>query len=109
MLIESYNNIPHRSIKNICPNNVNEQNIGELLVHMLSKENPKIEKYEFKVWDIVRISKVKRTFSKASKETFADELKLYTIQDLNGEPVIGSFYAKELQLAEPNAKDESTH
>ena len=59
---------------------------------------------------------MKRLFTKASKETFTDELfvitnvsdskpKLYTLRDLSGEQIIGKFYSKEIQLAEPGAID----
>ena len=68
-----------------------------------NKRNPK-----FKVGDHVRISKYKNIFAKGyvpnwSEEVFiVNEIKntvpwTYTISDLNGEKVIGSFYEKELQ------------
>ena len=68
-----------------------------------NKKNPK-----FKVGDNVRISKYKNIFAKGylpnwSEEVFiVNEIKntapwTYTIRDLNGEPVTGIFYEKELQ------------
>ena len=69
----------------------------------LIKKGPK-----FKVGDHVRISKYKNIFAKEyvsnwSEEVFiVNEIKntvpwTYTISDLNGEKVIGTFYEKELQ------------
>lgn len=116
-LIDSYNNTPHSSIMNIEPNNVNEQNIGEILKYKLKKNKfKKQSNVDFKLGDFVRISKLKRIFTKASKETFTDELfvitkisdgnpKMYTLRDLLGEAVVGSFYSEELQVAESNAID----
>ena len=68
-----------------------------------NKKNPK-----FQVNDHVRISKYKKNFAKGyvpnwSEEVFiVNEIKntvpwTYTISDLNGEKVIGTFYEKELQ------------
>ena len=68
-----------------------------------NKKGPK-----FKVGDPVRISKYKNIFTKRyvpnwSEEVFiVNEIKntvpwIYTISDLNGEQIIGSFYEKELQ------------
>ena len=67
------------------------------------KKGPK-----FKVGDHARISKYKNIFAKGyvpnwSEEVFiVNEIKnkvpwTYTINDLNGEKVIGTFYEKELQ------------
>lgn len=116
MLINSYNKSPHRSIKNIAPNNVTRENTGEILEYLL-KNTLKLKKEKpFQLGDIVRICKYKRIFTKASKETFTDELfvittvstgkpKLYTLRDLTGELIIGSFYGQELQMAETDAID----
>ena len=74
-----------------------------------NKKDPK-----FKVNDHVRISKYKNIFAKRyvpnwSEEVFIiNEIKntvpwTYTISDLNGGKVIGTFYEKELQ--KPNQKE----
>ena len=63
---------------------------------------------KFKVNDHVRISKYKNIFAKGYVPNWSDkvftvnEIKntvpwTYTISDLNGEKVIGTFYEKELQ------------
>ena len=68
-----------------------------------SKKSPK-----FKVGDRVRISKYKITFAKGYIQNWSEEVFIitkikgtvpwvYVISDLNGEPIAGSFYEKELQ------------
>ena len=71
-------------------------------VQILIKKGPR-----FKVNDHVRISKYKNTFGKGyvpnwSEVFTVNEIKntvpfTYTINDLNGEKVIGTFYEKEFQ------------
>ena len=66
-----------------------------------NKKGPK-----FKVNDHVRISKYKNIFAKGYFPNWSEEVFIvneitvpwtYTISDLNGENVIGTFYEKELQ------------
>ena len=68
-----------------------------------NKKDPK-----FKVGDHVRLSKYKHIFSKGCVPNWSEEVFIvnkikntvpwtYTISDLNGEQIIGSFYEKELQ------------
>ena len=63
---------------------------------------------KFKVGGHVRISKNKNIFAKGYTANWSEELFLvskikntvlwtYVISDLNGEPIAGSFYEKELQ------------
>ena len=63
---------------------------------------------KFKVGDRVRISKYKNIFAKGYTPNWSEEVFVvnkikntvpwtYTISDLNGEPITGSFYEKELQ------------
>ena len=63
---------------------------------------------KFKVGDYVRISQYKNTFAKGYTPNWPEELFViskikitvpwtYTINDLNSEEIIGSFYQKELQ------------
>ena len=63
---------------------------------------------KFKVGDRVRISKYKITFAKGYIQNWSEEVFIitkikgtvpwvYVISDLNGEPIAGSFYEKELQ------------
>lgn len=114
-IIDSYNNTTHRSLGNISPNSVNDKNVGALLENMLHKSKIKTYKEQLKVGDFVRITTLKAHFSKGSKETFTDEVfkisevkqgnpKVYKLVDLMNEPITGSFYDQELQLADPSQK-----
>ena len=63
---------------------------------------------KFNIVDHVRISKYNDTFAKAYIQNWSEEVFIvskikntvswtYVISDLNGEPIGGSFYEKELQ------------
>ena len=63
---------------------------------------------KFNVGDHVRISKYKNIFAKGYTKNWSEEVFVvskikntvpwtYVISDLNGEPITGSFYEKELQ------------
>ena len=71
-------------------------------------EDSIVTKPKFKVGDRVRISKYKNIFAKGYTQNWSEEvfvvskikdtvLWTYVISDLNGEPIAGSFYEKELQ------------
>ena len=96
-IANKYNNTIHRTIK-MKPIGVTDDSFAEY--------NEEFNKC--KVDDLVRISKYKNNFAKGyvpnwSEEVFiVNEIKntvpwTYTINDLNGEKVIGIFYEKELQ------------
>ena len=100
-LVNKYNNTIHRTIK-MKPIDVT----GDSYVEYNEDFNKKGPKFE--VNDQVRIYKYKNIFSKGyvpnwSEEVFiVNEIKntvpwTYTINDLNGEKVIRTFYEKELQ------------
>ena len=72
-------------------------------MEILNEKEPK-----FKVGDHVRISKYKNIFAKGYTQNWSEEVFvvskikdtipwIYVISDLNGEPITGSFYEKELQ------------
>ena len=100
-IVNRYNNTVHKTIK-MKPIEVTDDSYAEYNEES-NKKNPK-----FKVNDHVRISKYKNIFAKGyvsnwSEEVFiVNEIKntvpwTYTINDLNGEPITGTFYEKELQ------------
>ena len=102
-IVNKYNNTVHKTIK-IKPIDVTNDSYAEYNEDA-NKKDPK-----FKVNDHVRISKYKNVFAKGyvpnwSEEVFiVNEIKntvpwTYTINNLNGEKVIGAFYEKELQKA----------
>ena len=100
-IVNKYNNTIHKTIK-MKPIAATNDSYVEYNEYS-NKRNPK-----FKVGDRVRISKYKIFFAKGyvpnwSEEVFiVNEIKntvpwTYTISDLNGEKVTGTFYEKELQ------------
>ena len=71
-------------------------------------EDSIVTKPKFKAGDRVRISKYKNIFAKGYTQNWSEEVFIvskikntvrwtYVITDLNGEPITGSFYEKELQ------------
>ena len=100
-IVNKYNNTVHRTIK-MKPIDVTSDSYAEYNEDSNEKD-PKC-----KVGDHVRMSKYKNIFAKRytqnwSKEVFVvSKIKntvpwAYTISDLNGEPIAGSYYEKELQ------------
>ena len=100
-IVNKYNSTIHKTIKmksiDVTGDSYVEYNKNS------NKKGPK-----FKVNDHVRISKYKNIFAKDyvpnwSEEVFiVNEIKntvswTYTINDLNAEPITGTFYEKELQ------------
>ena len=108
-LIENYNNTKHRSIGH-TPLDARKPSMYQ---HVFEKLYGKVVQEErvhpkFQVGDKVRISKKKKTFEKGftpnwTEEQFSiSEVKntnppTYTIEDLKGDPIKGSFYGPELQ------------
>ena len=99
--VNKYNNTVHRTIK-MKPIDITDNSFVEYNEDS-NKKNPK-----FNVNDHVRISKYKNIFAKGYVPNWSEgvfivnELKntvpwTYTIDDLNGEPITGTFYEKELQ------------
>ena len=79
--------------------------------NLYPEKEKKIKKPKFKVGDRVRITKKKGKFEKGyttrwTKEIFVINKILntnpitYTIKDLKGEEIKGSFYEQELQITE---------
>ena len=100
-IVNKYNNTIHRTI-NLKPIDVT----GDSYVEHNEDSNKKGLK--FKVGDHVRISKYKTIFAKGYVPNRSEEVFIvneitnavpwtYTINDLNGKKVIGTFYEKELQ------------
>ena len=97
-IVNRYNNTVHRSIKMKSANGSYAEYNKES-----NKKSPK-----FKVNDHVRISKYKNIFAKGYVPNWSEEVFIvnkikntvpwtYTINDLNGESITGTFYEKELQ------------
>ena len=100
-IVNNYNNTLYRTIK-MKPIEVTSDSYAEYNEDS-NKKHPK-----FKVRDYVRISKYKNIFAKGYTQNWSEEVFVVSkikdtvpwtceISDLNGEPIIGSFYEKELQ------------
>ena len=100
-IVNKYNNTVHRT-KKMKPIDVTSDSYAEYYEDS-SEKNPK-----FKVGDRVRISKYKNIFAKGYIQIWSEEVFVvskikdtvpwtYAISDINGEPIAGSFYEKELQ------------
>ena len=107
-LVSSYNNTYHSSIK-CMPSEVTLQNEREVWFTLYGDlENIPRKPCVFKPGDYVRISRSKLTFEKGYTSNFTEELfiikecvqrhiPVYRVVDLLDEPILGTFYAQELQ------------
>ena len=101
-IVDDYNNTYHRTIK-MKPIDVKSDSFAEYNEES-NKETP-----NFKIGDLVRISKHKNNFAKGYTPNWTEKIFVvkeikntvswtYVISDLNGEENVGSFYEKELQI-----------
>lgn len=110
-LLYSYNHSFHSSIK-MCPFEVNSNNIMKVWNNLYGKLNSKLnkaQKAQFSTGDYVRITKYKHIFQKGYETNWSDEIFIitgmknnmsrvvYTLKDLQNEPIVGTFYEDELQ------------
>ena len=100
MLLLIINNTVHR-IKKMKPIDVTSDSYAEY------NEDSNEKDPKFKIDDRVRISKYKNIFAKGYSQNWSKEVFIiskmknrvlwtYVISDLNGEPIDGTFYEKEL-------------
>ena len=100
-ILNKYNNTLHRTI-NMKPIDVKDN------TYIDSKKEVNDKDPKFKVGDHVRISKYKNIFARGYTPNWSEEVFIiskikntvpwtYVINDLNGEEITGTFYAKELQ------------
>lgn len=113
-LIYAYNHGYHSSIK-MCPSDVNSTNIKTVCNNLYNRKTNSNETSvlspKFNVGDHVRITKYKHIFQKGYESNWSDEIFIissvidrsphifYTLYDLQNEPIVGTFYEKELQSA----------
>lgn len=107
-ITDQYNKTRHRTT-GMRPCDVTSKNEKILLSSVYS--NIKVKgKSKFKLGDIVRISKYKSLFDKGYTPNWSTELfnivkvkitnpATYLLEDMNGKPILGSFYESELQRA----------
>ena len=100
-IVNKYNSTVHRTTK-MKPSDVTSDSYAEYSKDSNEKD-PK-----FKVGDRVRISKYKNIFAKGSSQNWSEEVFVISrnkdtvtwnciFSNLNGEPITGSFYEKDLQ------------
>ena len=106
-LLLNYNNKFHSTIKMTPTEASKQKNKTQVLENKIYVEH-RNEAPKFKVGDKVRISRVKGLFEKGYLPNWSEALYIvgtakntnpytYTVRDMNGEEVLGSFYAEELQ------------
>ena len=113
-LVKSYNGAYHRRL-GTAPKDVTHKN-SETVWHAMFPYDKKLwtgsDRARFKIHDHVRMSKTRKTFQKGylgqwSKEIFKvvrihDTMpRTYSLVDLRGEEILGTFYAQELQKVNP--------
>ena len=107
-LVESYNKTYHRSI-GMTPNQVNIENEPKVWRRLYGDYKMSQKRPIFKVGDYVRLKTSAMVFRKSYEgKTWTEEVfkvvkvikrdvHVYQVQDLNGMPIIGSFYSFELE------------
>ena len=125
-LVDNYNDTPHRSLNNITPSEVNENNQSiiwkQIYIDVYNKIKNKVHsrkkirvKYKFKVNDYVRISYLSKSFSRSYNQKWTTEIFIikqrmpfkglpsYKLTDFKkSEDIVGVFYEEELQGVDKN-------
>jgi len=113
-LVHAYNNTYHRSIKMTPTEASRPENTKQvwqnLYAHtsVVRKIPPSRIKFKYRLGDHVRISEEHDVFRKGYKQRWSKEVYrvikqsprdpvVYKLEDLQGEPLVGSFYEPELQ------------
>ena len=127
-IVSSYNKTPHRSLKTLAPEDVNETNSADLWAYLYlrpkdytQKNKKEIRLYKqhflFKKGDLVRVSYKKMPFERGYQQRWTSELfkvterfliqgiPMYKIEDFTGEEIKGNFYQNELTRVQ---KDEDS-
>ena len=110
-LVTRYNNTRHRSIGCTPVEARKKKNYQKVFDHLYSKRTKTPAKPVFHIGDQVRLSIIKKTFEKGYSRNWTEELFVidgvrntqpitYTVKDLAGEKIKGTFYAEQLQKSE---------
>ena len=112
-MVKNYNEKVHSTIK-MTPNVASKDiNLGKVYFNIIRKQNKSRASIKYKKGDKVHISKYKRHFEKGYTPNWTEEIVTidkinmtnpvtYQVRDLNNEKIIGSFYTRELSLANQN-------
>ena len=95
----------------MAPAKVNLDNQHDIWERLYGQVSKGIIRFKFSPGKVVRITHIKSIFTKEAVEGWGQELfvidkqiprqpPVYTVKDLNGEPIKGTFYEQELQLVE---------
>ena len=106
-LVDSYNHSRHRTI-GMRPADVNKSHVKKIFAKVYGNHFASSDKAKFQTKEPVRISSAKTIFDKGYLPNWTDEVfkikesvnhpkKVYKIEDVDGEPVRGTFYPEELQ------------
>ena len=106
-LLLDYNNKLHSTIK-MSPVKASLKKNKVLVFNNLPLRQFTVKKPKFKVGDNVRISRIKGLFEKGYLPNWSEALYVvtevkktnpftYSVKDMNGEIIVGSFYTEELQ------------
>ena len=106
-LVRAYNRSHHRSIGR-TPASVSAENVRAVLRTLYGNTADTKRVAKFRVGDLVRISKARRTFKKGYLPNWSEELftvtkvrktnpPVYVVKDYRGDELEGTFYEPELQ------------
>ena len=109
-LVSGYNHTVHGST-GMRPVDVNKKNQAKVWRTLYGRPRPPVgisRRYKYRVGQRVRLSKVKKKFEKGYLPNWTEEIfvvvrrhprkpPVYTVKDLDGEVLEGTFYAEELQ------------
>jgi hypothetical protein len=109
-MVDAYNKTPHSALNGLAPIDVNSTNAADLFVSMyepslsLERKTPRLAP-----GDHVRTTKHRGAFERGYTEQWTREIfvidevrshespNVYTLKDLAGEPITGTYYEQELQ------------
>ena len=115
-LVGAYNDSVHRTI-GMRPSSVTKAHVKKIFAKVYGAHFANSGKPKFDKKDAVRISSAKTIFDKGYLPNWTDEVfkvketlnhpkKVYKIEDIEGEPIKGTFYPEELQSVSYDFRDK---
>jgi len=108
-LVKGYNGTKHKSLDGSSPNSITKENEMEIWSARNNNNIKSSKPASFKIGDIVRLAKAKKTFDRGYTPNWTEELFrvhgvnrrqmpiMYVIEDWDGSVIEGKFYKEELQ------------